>query len=290
MTSHASTHLKVVIVGHSERPEASMVARRAVEWLLAHDHQALACPDDADALGLTDVTILDDPTPGADLVLSVGGDGTMLRCVTMLNGAQVPVLGINVGHLGYLAEVEPEQMLTSLERFCAGDYEIEKRLVLDVTGSNQDGAPVVWRALNEASIEKMHTGQTVRLAVSIDGVAFTTFQADGLLVATPTGSTAYSLSARGPVVSPTLEALLLTPLAPHMLFDRSLVLGPREVVRIEVVGPRPVGLAVDGQEVQILHAGESISCAASSQPALFVRMKPQRFHQILKSKFGLSDR
>ncbi|MBJ7361213.1 MAG: NAD(+)/NADH kinase, partial [Ilumatobacteraceae bacterium] len=141
MTSHASTHLKVVIVGHSERPEASMVARRAVEWLLAHDHQALACPDDADALGLADVTILDDPTPGADLVLSVGGDGTMLRCVTMLNGAQVPVLGINVGHLGYLAEVEPEQMLTSLERFCAGDYEIEKRLVLDVTGSNQDGSP-----------------------------------------------------------------------------------------------------------------------------------------------------
>jgi NAD+ kinase len=126
--------------------------------------------------------------------------------------------------------------------------------------------------------------------VSIDGARFTTFQADGLLVATPTGSTAYSLSARGPVVSPTLEAMLLTPLAPHMLFDRSLVLGPTETIRIDVDGSRSVGLAIDGQEVASLEGGESVTCSASDRPALFVRMQPQRFHQILKAKFGLADR
>jgi NAD+ kinase len=226
----------------------------------------------------------------AELVLSIGGDGTMLRSVTMLNGAAVPVLGINVGLLGYLAEVEPEQLVSSLERFFAGDYEIEKRLVIDVDVQKNDKSRATWRALNEASFEKERTGQTVRLAVSIDGARFTTFQADGLLVATPTGSTAYSLSARGPVVSPTLEAMLLTPLAPHMLFDRSLVLGPTETIRIDVDGSRSVGLAIDGQEVASLEGGESVTCSASDQPALFVRMQPQRFHQILKAKFGLADR
>jgi NAD+ kinase len=180
--------------------------------------------------------------------------------------------------------------VSSLERFFAGDYEIEKRLVIDVDVVKNDGSSSQWRALNEASFEKERTGQTVRLAVSIDGARFTTFQADGLLVATPTGSTAYSLSARGPVVSPTLEAMLLTPLAPHMLFDRSLVLGPTETIRIDVDGSRSVGLAIDGQEVASLEGGESVTCSASDRPALFVRMQPQRFHQILKAKFGLADR
>ena len=281
---------KVVIVGHSERPEAATVARQAVEWLRAHGHDPLAQAVDIQSLGL-DVslcTFADIST--VDLVLSIGGDGTMLRSVTMLNGAPVPVLGINVGLLGYLAEVEPENLVSSLERFFAGDYDLEKRLVIDVDVEKNDGSRSQWRALNEASFEKERTGQTVRLAVSIDGARFTTFQADGLLVATPTGSTAYSLSARGPVVSPTLEAMLLTPLAPHMLFDRSLVLGPTETIRIDVDGSRSVGLAIDGQEVASLEGGESVTCSASDRPALFVRMQPQRFHQILKAKFGLADR
>ena len=211
---------KVVIVGHSERPEASVVARQAVEWLRKHGHAPVAQSVDIQSLGLDVDLCTESDIASAELVLSIGGDGTMLRSVTMLNGAAVPVLGINVGLLGYLAEVEPENLVPSLERFFAGDYEIEKRLVIDVDVVKNDGSRSQWRALNEASFEKERTGQTVRLAVSIDGARFTIFQADGLLVATPTGSTAYSLSARGPVVSPTLEAMLLTPLAPHMLFDR----------------------------------------------------------------------
>lgn len=282
--------ITVVIVGHNDRPDASLAAHRAVEWLRAHGHRPAAQAVDAEALGLDVDRCSGDEVAQAGLVLSIGGDGTMLRSVTMLNGAAVPVLGINVGLLGYLAEVEPEHLLVSLERFFEGDYEIEKRMVIDVAVTKTDGSIMNWRALNEASIDKMRTGQTVRLAVDIDGARFTTFQADGLLVATPTGSTAYSLSARGPVVSPTLEAMLLTPLAPHMLFDRSLVLGPSETIRIEVDGTRPAGLAIDGQEVTTLVVGESISCSASDQPALFVRMQPQRFHQILKTKFGLADR
>ena len=191
------------------------------------------------------------PISAADLVVSLGGDGTMLRTIQLLDGAAVPVLGVNIGVLGYLTEVEPSDLNDSLEMFGMGPerggWHIDERLMLDVglTGA-VDG---YWRTLNEAVVEKLHAGHTVRLLARIDGAPFTSYAADGLIVATPTGSTAYSLSARGPIVSPRHRALLLTPVAPHMLFDRTLVLDPSETVEIEVVGHRPAELAVDGRQV-----------------------------------------
>jgi NAD+ kinase len=214
----------------------------------------------------------------------------MLRAVSLVNGRPVPVLGVNVGLLGYLAEVEPANLEVSLDRFFTGQYVTERRLVLDVEVRHLDGRRHVLRALNEVSFEKTKSGQTIRLAVRIDEVPFTTFQADGLLVATPTGSTAYALSARGPIISPTHQAILVTPLAPHMLFDRSLVLDSTETVDVEVVGDREVVMAVDGQEWCSLAVGDSVSCRTSASPAIFVRLEPKRFHQVLKAKFGLADR
>jgi len=126
--------------------------------------------------------------------------------------------------------------------------------------------------------------------VSIDEAPFTSYAADGLIVATPTGSTAYSMSARGPVVSPRHRALLVTPVAPHMLFDRSLVLDPEERVEVEVLGHRPVALSIDGQRAASLTEGDTVEFAASAITAEFVRFGRRRFHQILKTKFGLSDR
>ncbi len=139
-------------------------------------------------------------------------------------------------------------------------------------------------------IERQESGHTVRLLVRIDGASFTTYAADGLIVATPTGSTAYSLSARGPVVSPRHRALLLTPVSPHMLFDRSLVLDPEETIEIEVTGHRSADLNVDGQRAATLGQGSIVRFRPADEPARFVRLGPRRFHQILKAKFGLSDR
>lgn len=280
----------VVLIGRSDKPEARAAAQRAVDWLIGRGHRALALPEDAQALDVHGLETHPQPFSAADLVLSIGGDGTMLRAVSLVDGARIPVLGVNVGLLGYLAEVEPAHLDESLERFFAGDYTTESRLVLDVLVTHVDGRRSTHRALNEASFEKIKSGQTVRLAVSIDEVPFTTFQADGLLVATPTGSTAYALSARGPIVSPTHQAILLTPLAPHMLFDRSLVLDSSETVEVRVVGERDVVMAVDGQEVCTLTSGDTVCCSSSSAPAVFVRLEPNRFHQVLKAKFGLADR
>jgi len=157
-------------------------------------------------------------------------------------------------------------------------------------GEGKAGAPERFRALNEAVIEKRESGHTVRLLVSIAGVRFISYATDGLIVATPTGSTAYSLSARGPIVSPQIRAIVLTPVSPHMLFDRPLVLDPEEPVTVEMLGHRPADLSIDGRRVAGLAEGDTVTCRADPEVARFVRFGRHRFHQILKTKFGLSDR
>jgi len=147
-----------------------------------------------------------------------------------------------------------------------------------------------WFALNETVLEKVHSGRTARLAVEVNGTDFTTYVADGVIVATPTGSTAYSFSARGPIVSPRLRCLLLTPVSPHMLFDRSLVLAAEETLRFGVSDDRSVVLSADGRELGELAAGDSVSCTGGPRPARIVTLGPRDFHQILKAKFGLADR
>jgi len=280
---------RVAVVAHRERVQAAALARQAAAWLTERGHELSMTPGDAAAL---DVDELADERPiaEADLLVSLGGDGTMLRAVDLLDGAPVPILGVNLGVLGYLSEIEPPALTVALERFLSGQFQIDARMLLQVQVEAADGPALVRRALNEAVVEKGDGGHTVRLAVSIDGSAFTSYVADGLIVATPTGSTAYSLSARGPIVSPRHRALVLTPVSPHMLFDRSLVLDPDEAVEIEVAGHRDASLTLDGQEMGRLQPGDRVRCVGAAEVARFVRFGRQDFHQILKAKFGLADR
>jgi NAD+ kinase len=278
----------VVIVAHHDRLEAADLAAGAVAWLDSRGHTAWVVAEDAKALARPELGADRDPA-SADVALSLGGDGTMLRTVQLVDG--VPIIGVNVGLLGYLAEVEAPALATALERFLAGDYRIEERMLLDVVVEHRDdGGLEHFQALNEAVIEKQESGHTVRMLVSIEGSPFTSYAADGLIVATPTGSTAYSLSARGPIVSPQHRAILLTPVSPHMLFDRSLVLDPDQPVEIELLGHRPADLSVDGRRVTSLAEGDVVRCGAAPGVARFVRFGTRHFHQILKAKFGLSDR
>ncbi len=228
--------------------------------------------EDVVALGLDRPVAVFEPGQDLALAVSLAGDGTVLRTVHLLDGAVVPVMGVNVGLLGYLTEVEPPGLATALERFFfAGDHEIDTRLMLSTTVRRADGSieETVRSALNEASLEKQEAGphgasarphrrRTVHL---VPGGRSHRGHTDG--------STAYSLSARGPVVSPRHRAILLTPVSPHMLFDRSLVLDPDEVVEIEVAGHRHVELAMDGQRVATLVEGDTVvvrpaDCARTS--------------------------
>ncbi len=277
----------VLLVAHHERTEAAVLAHVARTWLTDRGHEVRMLEADAAAVGLPDLGVSADMAAAVDLAISLGGDGTVLRTVALVSGKGPPIIAVNVGLLGYLTEVEPAHLASALERYFAGDHHIEERMMLAVT---TEPSGVSYRALNEAVVEKRASGHTVRLLVRIDGATFTTYAADGLIVATPTGSTAYSLSARGPILSPTHRALLLTPVSPHMLFDRALVLDPTQEVAIEVIGERDAALSIDGRQVVVLGEGDSIVCTAAAEVARFVRYSEPHFHRLLKVKFGLADR
>lgn len=294
--------IRVVFVLHAHRAEVETLAARARSWLEGNGHQAVAFPDDGEPAAA-------DTADTADLAVSLGGDGTMLRTVAWAAPRGVPVLGVNLGRLGYLTEVEPARMEWALERFVSGNFSLEARMMLQVSAtgcSSVDGAAEKHDgpehgggfpgggyqgiALNEAVLEKTIPGHTVRLAASIGGQPFVTYAADGLLVATPTGSTAYNLSARGPILSPRLRAMVVTPLAPHMLFDRPMVLGADEQFTMTVAGPLPALLVVDGTSIATLDPGATVLCQAAAVDAQFVVLGRRDFHAIVRSRFALTDR
>ena len=284
--------MNVVVVAHHTRQEVVPLIRQAEKWLKKNGHQMWMPKGDASALGLDEFGS-DRSTQDADLLISLGGDGTILRSVELLGGAPVPILGVNMGTLGYLTEIEPEDLIDRLEQWIKRDEKsvivLDERMMLAVTLKSKSKSQT-WRALNEAVIERQQSGHTVWLDVTINHEVFARYSADGVIVATPTGSTAYSMSARGPVVSPRHKAMLLTPVSPHMLFDRSLVLGPTETLSMQVVGTRPAELAIDGRHVASLDQGDVVSYEADICSALFVRFTQQpKFHQIVRAKFGLGD-
>ncbi|MEZ5296668.1 MAG: NAD(+)/NADH kinase [Ilumatobacteraceae bacterium] len=286
--------IRVAIVPHRTRDDAHELAVATIRWLAEQGHEGWVPSGDAVGDELASVAS-DRPLADADLILSLGGDGTMLHSVHQLDGAAVPLLGVNLGRLGYLTEVEVDEVRTALERFDRGaddgSWTLDERMMLDVEAIDADGISVgSWRALNEGVVEKQDSGHTVHLLVRIDGEPFTSYAADGLIVSTPTGSTAYSLSARGPVVSPKHRALLVTPVAPHMLFDRSLVLDPSETVDIEVLDGHTASVAIDGRAACSLGGGAKVTCRPSTATACFVRFGEHHYHQVLKAKFGLHDR
>ncbi|MDQ4133356.1 MAG: NAD(+)/NADH kinase [Actinomycetota bacterium] len=286
----------VVLVVNDGKPRAVELAHQAADWLSARDHEVRLSSEEAGTVGLAKygqppATMLD----GADVAVSLGGDGTMLRAVCLVARAGVPVLGVNLGNLGYLTEVEPDRLTDALEAFLTGAYRVEERLMLSVTAelgpSALPTAPTGRHlALNEAVVEKSSPGQVVHVSVSFGGRRWTTYAADGLIVATPTGSTAYSFSAHGPILPPELRAILMTPVSAHMPFDRSLVLAATETIRIELIVDRTAELIVDGRELGQLNEGDAILCQAAPERARLITFGQRDFYGILKAKFGLSDR
>jgi len=284
--------LRVVgIVPHRDRPLAHELAQRAAAWFGERGLEVRVPAGDAQAAGLAELGVDESEFPvGLDLAISLGGDGTMLRTVDLAYETGAAVLGVNVGQLGYLTEVEPDDLDGALERLMIGDFEVDERMVLEVVVASAGPASGRWWALNEAVIEKEQPGRLVRLAVAINGAFFTTYAADGVIIATPTGSTAYSFSARGPIVSPRHRCMLLTPVSPHMLFDRALVLGADEELRFTVTDGRHVVLTIDGRDLGALAPDDEVSCTAGPKPARIVTFGLRDFHQLLKAKFGLADR
>jgi NAD+ kinase len=211
-----------------------------------------------------------------DLLVTLGGDGSILRAARMAGSHGVPVLGIKMGRLGFMAELEPDQWGDALPRLLAGEYWIEERMMLYAEyhrGVEGQG----YEALNDVVISRGSLARIVRLETHIDGSFLTTYAADGLIVSTPTGSTAYAFAAGGPVLPPQLKNILLQPIAPHLSMDRAIVLAQGAVVKIVVQTDHQAILTVDGQFEYELHDGDVVTVQASSNVGRFARLQDQTY-------------
>jgi len=217
-----------------------------------------------------------------DMVLAVGGDGTMLAAVQIALKSDIPVLGFNLGTIGFLAEAEPDQVESVVQRLMAGDFQLDERMTVSATVGERSATGV-----NDVVVEKVDSQRLIDLEVKIDGSRFLNYRADGLIVSTPTGSTAYSFSAGGPLVDPDLEALVLTPVAAHSLFDRPLVVPASTQIEITVGTDRPVKVSVDKISLGHLVMGEQVRVARGSSPARFVTFGNRKFPALVTEKFGL---
>ena len=281
---------RVGAVVHPGRPAAVALGKELVRWAADHGVELRTLEQERGCLGSEVPCVGPDQFPlGLDLVVVLGGDGTLLRAVGLSLRAQVPVLGVNVGRLGFLTEVEPDGLADALEAVWEGRYRVERRSTL-LVHSTVDGRLVGEDlAANDLVLDKGARERLVSVAVYVDGRFLARYAADGLIVASPTGSTAYSFSAGGPIVSPHLDAVLLTAVAPHMVFNRSLVLHPSEGLRLEVLPDSPVVESVDGRAVRELPPGAVIEVRRSDLDALLVRIGDADFYGLVRSKFRLAD-
>lgn len=227
----------------------------------------------------------------AELTVAFGGDGTILRAAEWAVPRGIPILGVNLGHVGFLAELEASQIPSLIRCVVDKTYRVERRLTVDVTIRDAPGGEALWSsfAINEASLEKLARERMIDVLVEVDGRPLSRWLTDGLLVSTPSGSTAYAFSAMGPVVWPDVFALLLVPLSAHALFARPMVLSPLSTVRVRIVDGQGAGgvLWCDGRRSFDVAEGMEIEATQGAHPLLLARTSEQPFTTRLVRKFGL---
>jgi NAD+ kinase len=284
------TERVALLVTHTGRQRNTEHARTVATDLIQAGFEVRVVADEAADLDLPGVVPRSglDAADGAEIVVALGGDGTFLRAAELARPVKAPLLGINLGKVGFLAEAEIQDLDLAVRDVVARDYTVDERLTLDVR-AEFDGGPVVesW-ALNEVSVEKGERAQMLELLVDVDGRPLSRYGCDGVVCATPTGSTAYAFSLGGPVVWPEVEALLLVPISAHALFSRALVTAPSSTITVEVDPRAPAAvLCCDGRRVFDVPPGSVITVCRGAPPVRVARLRPQPFTDRLVAKFGL---
>ena len=234
----------MLVLAHTGKANAQRSARLVVERLIAAGVEVRVTEDEASTLACAGATVLPvgpEAAKGAELVIVLGGDGTLLRAAEIARPAQTPLIGVNLGHIGFLAEAEPDGLGETVDRLVAGDYRVEERMTIDVLARDNGRELASTWALNEATVEKAARERMIEVVIEVDGRPLSRWGCDGVVCATPTGSTAYAFSAGGPVVWPEVEALLMVPISAHALFARPMVVSPRSVLAVELVYEGPGG-------------------------------------------------
>ena len=279
------------IVAKRNRPAALALARRLVTWLRRRRKTVLVETEVASVLRLSDGVSKQEMMERADLVVVLGGDGTLLSVARHSGSRRVPVLGVNLGGLGFLTDVRPDEAFQALERVLAGHYRLERRSMLETAVVRGGKVLRRFQALNDVVINKGALARILDLETSVYGVALCTYKADGLILSTPTGSTAYSLSAGGAIVEPSIGVLLISPICPHTLTQRPIVLPERAHVRVAVRSPdEDVVLTIDGQEGMKLASDDVITVRPAKHRVHLVRSPTHSFFELLRTKLRWGER
>jgi NAD+ kinase len=287
---------RILLVAHPRRPEALTVAKAVVERLTHLGIDVSLQTEEAEALDLKDsarvhvATKEEQVAAGCDLVVVLGGDGTILRGAEFARRVDVPLLGVNLGHVGFLAEAERDDLDATVEHIATNNYAVEERMTLHVDAKLHGELIASSWALNEVSVEKAARERMLETTIEVDGRPLSSWGCDGVIVSTPTGSTAYAFSAGGPVIWPQVEAMLLVPSAAHALFARPLVLGPDSHLAIEIKAATE-GSGVmwcDGRRHVALPPGARIEVRKGARPVRLARLSRAPFTDRLVAKFNLS--
>ncbi len=297
MSEAAGAARSFLVVAHTGREDAIRASREAIAGLLAAGVVPVVPAEDFDAI--VDGAAFgakvrrlgaDVPIEGIELGIVLGGDGTILHAAEIVRDAGIPIIGVNLGHVGFLAEAEREGLAEVVRRAIARDYAVEERMTVDVAVLDADDRVVhrTW-ALNEATVEKSTPGKMVEVVIEVGGRPLSTFGCDGVVMATPTGSTAYAFSAGGPIVWPNIDALLLVPLSAHALFARPLVVSPTSVLAVEILQSSASAgvLWCDGRRSLPLELGARVEVTRSAVPVRLARLAEGRFTDRLVHKFDL---
>lgn len=278
--------MRVLLVPNAANPRSIAAAREAAAWLAERGVEAVLESHDAEACGMPERGIPRAEARRADLAVALGGDGTMLKAVHTIGSPDVPLLGVNLGRLGFLSGAESEHLEQALEAALAGEARVERRCVLEasITVGGRDAGR--FHALNEVFVGRSGGARAVELEVAVNGVVLWRFVCDGVVLATPTGSTAYALSAGGPIVSPEVRGTIVVPVAAHALSVRPLVVGPSDVVEVSCPNPARAGacVTVDGDEVPCRRSLERVTVTSGSREAALLKIDGEGFYQVLASK------
>ena len=283
----------VLVIAHASRRQIVILAQQAIDQLHDSGFEVRMLPEEYADCGTTGVRVAEsvDAALGCEVVLALGGDGTFLRAAELARPAGVPMLGVNLGHVGFLAEADPQALGDAVATVVNGDYTVEERVTVDAE-ILLDGvlAARAW-ALNEASLERTNRERMLEIAVAVDERPLLRFGCDGLICATPTGSTAYAFSTGGPIMWPDVDALLVVPNAAHALFARPFVVAPTSIVDVDLVSAQHEAvLSCDGRRSMAIPAGARVRMRRGALPVKVVRLNEVSFTDRLVSKFQLPGR
>jgi NAD+ kinase len=279
---------RVGMVTNPEKDQRLQTTRQLQTWLEARGHEVeVSCGEPIRLGEHCGQQCPDRELAGwAEMIVVLGGDGTLIGTARRTAVTRCPLLGVNLGHLGFLTEVELPELYPALERILEGDFFVDERLMIEAQVVRDGHAVSALLALNEAVVGKGPFARLIDVKAYVDGLEVASYPSDGLIVSTPTGSTAYSLSAGGPVVHPNLDVMLVTPICPHTLYARALAVGAGSEVQVEVVPPyREAMLTVDGQQGIDLRPGDRVVVRRAPVTARLIRRHGWNFYDVLRRKF-----